>query len=65
MKHANGSKPGGCGAALLRGDAVARVHVPAKSGRKKKNTVRQRLRLTRVRTMERNRTPKELHSFRG
>lgn len=53
------------GAALLRGDVVAPVHVPAKSVRRKKNTVRQRLRLTWVRTIERNRTPKKLHSFRG
>jgi transposase len=42
-------------ATLLRGDFVARVHVPAKHVREKKNTVRQRLWLARVRTMARNR----------
>lgn len=42
-------------ATLLRGDFVARVHVPAKAVREKKNTVRQRLWLARLRTMVRNR----------
>ena len=47
-------------ATLLRGDFVATVHVPAKDVRAKKNTVRQRLWLARVRTMVRNR----IHSKR-
>ena len=38
-------------ATLLRGDFVARVHVPAKAVRQKKNTVRQRLWIARLRTM--------------
>ena len=42
-------------ATLLRGDFVARVHVPCKDVRAKKNTVRQRLWLARLRTMVRNR----------
>jgi transposase len=42
-------------ATLLRGDFVATVHVPGKEVRQKKNTVRQRLWLARVRTMVRNR----------
>lgn len=43
-------------ATLLRGNFVAAVHVPNKDVRQKKNTVRQRLWLARVRTMVRNRT---------
>jgi transposase len=42
-------------ATLLRGNFVATVHVPGKHVRQKKNTVRQRLWLARVRTMVRNR----------
>ena len=42
-------------ATLLRGDFVARVHVPAKDVRQRKNTIRQRLWLARLRTMVRNR----------
>jgi transposase len=42
-------------ATLLRGDFVSTVHVPGKVVRQKKNTVRQRLWLARVRTMVRNR----------
>ncbi|MCW5547561.1 MAG: IS110 family transposase [Opitutaceae bacterium] len=42
-------------ATLLRGNFVAAVHVPDKPVRQKKNTVRQRLWLARVRTMVRNR----------
>ena len=42
-------------ATLLRGNFVAAVHVPNKQVRQKKNTVRQRLWLTRLRTMARNR----------
>ncbi len=42
-------------ATLLRGNFVSTVHVPGKEVRQKKNTVRQRLWLARVRTMVRNR----------
>jgi transposase len=42
-------------ATLLRGNFVAEVHVPDKTVRAMKNTVRQRLWLARVRTMVRNR----------
>lgn len=42
-------------ATLLRGNFVSAVHVPNKQVRQKKNTVRQRLWLARVRTMVRNR----------
>ena len=42
-------------ATLLRGDFVARVHVPSRDVRQRKNVVRQRLWLARVRTMIRNR----------
>ena len=42
-------------ATLLRGNFVATVHVPIKAVRQKKNTVRQRLWLARLRTMVRNR----------
>lgn len=42
-------------ATLLRGDFVSTVHVPCKEVRQKKNTVRQRLWLARLRTMVRNR----------
>ncbi len=42
-------------ATLLRGNFVSTVHVPDKEVRQKKNTVRQRLWLARVRTMVRNR----------
>jgi transposase len=42
-------------ATLLRGNFVSTVHVPNKEVRQKKNTVRQRLWLARVRTMVRNR----------
>jgi transposase len=42
-------------ATLLRGNFVARVHVPAKEVRLKKNTLRQRLWLARMRTRMRNR----------
>ena len=42
-------------ATLLRGDFVAKVHVPSKDVRQKKNVVRQRLWLARLRTMVRNR----------
>jgi transposase len=42
-------------ATLLRGDFVSEVHVPCKTVRQKKNTVRQRLWLARLRTMTRNR----------
>jgi transposase len=42
-------------ATLLRGDFVSKVHVPDKAVRQKKNTVRQRLWLARLRTMVRNR----------
>lgn len=42
-------------ATLLRGNFVSEVHVPSKTVRQKKNTVRQRLWLARLRTMARNR----------
>jgi transposase len=42
-------------ATLLRGDFVARVHVPSRDVRQRKNVVRQRLWLARMRTMIRNR----------
>ena len=42
-------------ATLLRGNVVSTVHVPGKEVRQKKNSVRQRLWLARVRTMVRNR----------
>ena len=42
-------------ATLLRGDFVSAVHVPGREVRRKKNTVRQRLWLARLRTMVRNR----------
>ena len=42
-------------ATLLRGNFVSEVHVPSKTVRQKKNTVRQRLWLARLRTMTRNR----------
>jgi transposase len=42
-------------ATLLRGDFVAKVHVPSRDVRQRKNVVRQRLWLARVRTMIRNR----------
>lgn len=42
-------------ATLLRGNFVSAVHVPNRQVRQKKNTVRQRLWLARVRTMVRNR----------
>ena len=42
-------------ATLLRGDFVARVHVPSRDVRQRKNVVRQRLWLARIRTMIRNR----------
>lgn len=42
-------------ATLLRGSFVSTVHVPDKQVRRKKNTVRQRLWLARLRTMVRNR----------
>jgi hypothetical protein len=42
-------------ATLLRGNFVSTVHVPGKEVRQKKNTVRQRLWLARLRTMVRNR----------
>jgi transposase len=42
-------------ATLLRGDFVAKVHVPIKDVRRRKNLVRQRLWLARLRTMIRNR----------
>jgi transposase len=42
-------------ATLLRGDFVARVHVPARAVRQRKNVIRQRLWLARLRTMIRNR----------
>ena len=38
-------------ATLLRGDFVARVHVPSRDVRQRKNVVRQRLWLARIRTM--------------
>jgi HSP20 family protein len=42
-------------ATLLRGDFVAKVHVPSRDVRQRKNVVRQRLWLARLRTMIRNR----------
>jgi transposase len=42
-------------ATLLRGDFIARVHVPSRDVRQRKNVIRQRLWLARVRTMIRNR----------
>lgn len=42
-------------ATLLRGDFVARVHVPSREVRQRKNVIRQRLWLARLRTMIRNR----------
>ena len=42
-------------ATLLRGDFVAKVHVPSRDVRQRKNVIRQRLWLARVRTMLRNR----------
>ena len=42
-------------ATLLRGDFVARVHVPNREVRQRRNTVRQRLWAAKVRTMVRNR----------
>lgn len=42
-------------ATLLRGDFVAKVHVPSREVRQRKNVIRQRLWLARVRTMLRNR----------
>jgi transposase len=42
-------------ATLLRGDFVAEVHVPSREVRQRKNVIRQRLWLARVRTMLRNR----------
>lgn len=42
-------------ATLLRGDFVAKVHVPSREVRQRKNVIRQRLWLARVRTMIRNR----------
>ena len=42
-------------ATLLRGDFIARVHVPSRDVRQRKNVVRQRLWLARLRTMIRNR----------
>lgn len=42
-------------ATLLRGDFVAKVHVPSRDVRQRKNTIRQRLWLARLRTMIRNR----------
>jgi transposase len=42
-------------ATLLRGDFVARVHVPGREVRQRKNVLRQRLWLARLRTMIRNR----------
>jgi transposase len=42
-------------ATLLRGDFVAKVHVPCRDVRQRKNVIRQRLWLARLRTMIRNR----------
>jgi len=42
-------------ATLLRGDFVAKVHVPCREVRQRKNVIRQRLWLARLRTMIRNR----------
>ena len=42
-------------ATLLRGDFVAKVHVPSRDVRQRKNALRQRLWLARLRTMIRNR----------
>jgi transposase len=42
-------------ATLLRGDFVAKVHVPCREVRQRKNAIRQRLWLARLRTMIRNR----------
>jgi transposase len=42
-------------ATLLRGDFVAKVHVPSRDVRQRKNIIRQRLWLARLRTMIRNR----------
>jgi transposase len=42
-------------ATLLRGDFVAQVHVPSRDVRQRKNVIRQRLWLARLRTMIRNR----------
>ena len=53
--HKNDRFDAFCLATLLRGDFISRVHVPAREVRDKKNLVRQRLWLSRVRTMVRNR----------
>jgi transposase len=53
--HKNDRFDAFCLATLLRGDFISRVHVPSREVRGKKNLVRQRQWLARVRTMVRNR----------